>query len=47
MPLTREQTKYLTFSAFHTIDAVASILEELTEAHSVSENQPVLATPYA
>jgi len=47
MPLTQEQIKFLALSAFHTIDAVASILEELTEAHTVSENQPVLATPYA
>ncbi|HEY6375873.1 MAG TPA: iron-containing redox enzyme family protein [Edaphobacter sp.] len=47
MPLTQEQTKFLALSAFHTIDAVASILEELTEAHTISENQQVLATSYA
>ena len=47
MPLTQEQTKYLALSAFHTIDAVASILEELTEAYTLSENHRVLATPYA
>ncbi len=47
MPLTQEQTRFLALSAFHTIDAVASILEELTEAHTVSENQQVLAMPYA
>jgi hypothetical protein len=47
MPLTQEQTKFLALSAFHTIDAVASILEELIEAHPASENQQALATPYA
>lgn len=46
MPLTQEQSKFLALSAFHTIDAVASILEELTETYAV-ENQQVLATPYA
>ncbi len=47
MPLTPEQSKFLALSAFHTIDAVASILEELTEAHIASENRQVLAMPYA
>jgi hypothetical protein len=35
MPLTPEQTKFVALSAFHTIDAVASILEELLEAHDL------------
>jgi Iron-containing redox enzyme len=47
MPLTPEQTKYLALSAFHTIDAVASILEELTETHTTYEDREALATPYA
>jgi hypothetical protein len=47
MPLTEEQTKFLALSAFHTIDAVASILEELIEAHTTSEDREALATTYA
>ena len=33
MPLTPEQSKFLALSAFHTIDAVASVFEELLDAH--------------
>lgn len=33
MPLTEEQQKYLALSAFHTIDAVASVFEELLALH--------------
>ncbi len=33
MPLTEEQQKYLALSAFHTIDAVASVFEELLSIH--------------
>jgi heme oxygenase len=36
MPLTAEQEKYVALSAFHTIDAVASVLEELTALHAAS-----------
>jgi pyrroloquinoline quinone (PQQ) biosynthesis protein C len=43
MPLTAEQSKYLALSAFHTIDAVASILEELIEAHAASPHFEVLS----
>ena len=34
MPLTPDQTKFLALSAFHTIDAVASVFEELLDAHA-------------
>ena len=34
MPLTDEQQKYLALSAFHTIDAVASVFEELIDLHA-------------
>jgi Iron-containing redox enzyme len=43
MPLTPDQSKYLALSAFHTIDAVASILEELLEAHATSYHSEVLS----
>ena len=36
MPLTPDQTKFLALSAFHTIDAVASVFEELLDAHASS-----------
>jgi hypothetical protein len=36
MPLSAEQEKYIALSAFHTIDAVASILEELTSLYTAS-----------
>ena len=36
MPLTEEQEKYLALSAFHTIDAVASVFDELIELHAAS-----------
>lgn len=36
MPLTAEQEKYLALSAFHTIDAVASVFEELLDLHNTS-----------
>ena len=34
MPLTAEQSKFVALSAFHTIDAVASVFEELLAAHA-------------
>jgi pyrroloquinoline quinone (PQQ) biosynthesis protein C len=37
MPLTSEQEKYLALSAFHTIDAVASVFEELLDLHAISD----------
>jgi hypothetical protein len=43
MPLTPDQSKYLALSAFHTIDAVASILEELLEVHAASSSSEVLS----
>ncbi|RZU40063.1 iron-containing redox enzyme family protein [Edaphobacter modestus] len=36
MPLTEEQQKYIALSAFHTIDAVASVFEELVALHATS-----------
>jgi Iron-containing redox enzyme len=47
MPLTSDQSKYLALSAFHTIDAVASILEELLEIHAVSPHTEVLSPSHA
>jgi len=47
MPLTPEQSKYLALSAFHTIDAVASILEELLEIHAVSSDTEVSSPSHA
>jgi pyrroloquinoline quinone (PQQ) biosynthesis protein C len=47
MPLTSEQSKYLALSAFHTIDAVASILEELLEAHPGSSSREVFSPSHA
>ena len=47
MPLTPDQSKYLALSAFHTIDAVASILEELLEAHAASSHSDVLSPSHA
>jgi hypothetical protein len=43
MPLTASQEKYIALSAFHTIDAVASVLEELTALHAVSTENDVEA----
>lgn len=43
MPLTAEQEKYIALSAFHTIDAVASILEELIDLHSASSQSTLEA----
>jgi hypothetical protein len=40
MPLTPEQAKFLALSAFHTIDAVASVFDELLESHTPSQKQP-------
>lgn len=36
MPLSAEQEKYIALSAFHTIDAVASVFEELLALHAAS-----------
>src|ERR1700729_3021985 len=47
MPLTAEQSKYITLSAFHTIDAVASILEELIETHAASSHTEALSQSHA
>ena len=47
MPLTPDQSKYLALSAFHTIDAVASILEELLEAHAASSHSEALSPSHA
>jgi pyrroloquinoline quinone (PQQ) biosynthesis protein C len=47
MSLTPDQSKYLALSAFHTIDAVASILEELLEAHAASHHSEVLSPSHA
>lgn len=46
MPLTSEQQKYLGLSAFHTIDAVASVFEELLES-SCSSSGSTLDSLYA
>lgn len=43
MPLTAEQEKYLALSAFHTIDAVASVLEELTGLYAASSRSTLEA----
>ena len=45
MPLTAEQTKFLALSAFHTIDAVASVFEELLQAHLPSQQHSHQHTP--
>jgi hypothetical protein len=47
MPLTPDQSKYIALSAFHTIDAVASILEQLLEMHAVSTDIEVLPPSHA
>jgi hypothetical protein len=47
MPLTPDQSKYIALSAFHTIDAVASILEQLLEMHAVSTDTEVLSPSHA
>ena len=47
MPLTPDQSKYLALSAFHTIDTVASILEELLEMYAVSSGTEVLSPSHA
>jgi hypothetical protein len=39
MPLTPDQKKFIALSAFHTIDAVASVFEELLDAHTASRDQ--------
>jgi hypothetical protein len=39
MPLTPDQEKFIALSAFHTIDAVASVFEELLDAHTASRDQ--------
>jgi hypothetical protein len=36
MPLSPEQQEYVALSAFHTIDAVASVFEELLDLHATS-----------
>jgi len=36
MPLSPEQQEYVALSAFHTIDAVASVFEELLDLHTTS-----------
>jgi len=36
MPLSPEQQEYVALSAFHTIDAVASVFEELLDLHTAS-----------
>jgi hypothetical protein len=36
MPLSDEQQKYIALSAFHTIDAVASVFEEILALHAAS-----------
>jgi len=36
MPLNTEQQKYIALSAFHTIDAVASVFEEILALHAAS-----------
>jgi hypothetical protein len=46
MPLTPDQTKFLALSAFHTIDAVASVFEDLLDAHASPSEHPHL-TPAA
>ncbi len=48
MPLTAEQEKCIALSAFHTIDAVSSIFEELLEQHAVNHKADrLLAASYA
>lgn len=47
MPLTPDQSKYLALSAFHTIDAVASILEELLETHASSSDTEISSPSHA
>jgi hypothetical protein len=48
MPLTASQEQCIALSAFHTIDAVSSIFEELLEQHSVNrEADQLLAASYA
>lgn len=36
MPLSEEQQMYIALSAFHTIDGVASVFEELLALHATS-----------
>jgi hypothetical protein len=43
MPLTEEQQTYIALSAFHTIDSVASIFEELTDLHARSSQSTLEA----
>jgi len=46
MPLTVTQKKYIALSAFHTIDGVAAIFEELLEQHNSHREAPVLSASY-
>jgi hypothetical protein len=39
MPLTAAQEKFIALSAFHTIDAVASVFEELLEQHAANRDE--------
>lgn len=41
MPLTATQQKFLALSAFHTIDTVASVFEEIIEQHTSSRGRPI------
>ncbi len=43
MPLTPEQEKYIALSAFHTIDSVASVFEELTNLYTASSGDALEA----
>ena len=43
MPLTPEQEKYIALSAFHTIDAVASVLEELISLQAAASESTLEA----
>ncbi|MBS1801381.1 MAG: iron-containing redox enzyme family protein [Acidobacteria bacterium] len=43
MPLTVEQQQYVALSAFHTIDSVASVFEELTALHAASSQSTLEA----
>ncbi|HEX7158005.1 MAG TPA: hypothetical protein VF214_03240, partial [Edaphobacter sp.] len=41
MPLTATQQKFLALSAFHTIDTVASVFEEIIAQHTSSRSRPI------
>lgn len=47
MPLTREQEQLIALSAFHTVDMVAAIFEEIIEQHNACRTPSQMLSSYA